>query len=248
MSDEKVKFRKSVSGYNKQDVNEYIESFSRKYERNERDLKKTIEEKNKKIAEFEAACKNSEESERIIAELNEKLDSLKSENESLSDANNKLGVRIAELEKDAELNKEAYEKSGIYDKVSEQIGSMIINANAKAESIVGEAELRAKVKANAMLDDMTDELKAFCEKYSDAISCKMQELSETISNLAGDTLGFSSAMEGQIESDRQMIKRRLGGGNTTGTLQNDMPNDILNALNEKYDNAVNSDANGSEER
>lgn len=237
MSGEKVKFRKSVGGYNKQDVNEYIESFSRRYEKNEQDLKKTIEAQKGKIAELEAACKKDGESDRIIAELNERLDLLKSENEELSSANNKLGVRVSELEKEAELNKEAYEKSGIYDKVSDQIGSMIINANAKAESIIGEAELRAKIKANTILEDMTNELKAFCEKYSSEISGKMQELGNSISAVSGDVLAFSSAMEGRIESDRQMIKSRLSEAKTEDAAQND----ILSALNVKYDSAVGND-------
>ena len=54
MSDKKISFRKSMSGYNKTDVNSYIEQMSIKHNDAEADYQKKITELENKIKELEA--------------------------------------------------------------------------------------------------------------------------------------------------------------------------------------------------
>ena len=53
MGDKKIKFRSAMGGYNKEDVNKYIESLSTKYSEAELESKKKISGLEKKVAELE---------------------------------------------------------------------------------------------------------------------------------------------------------------------------------------------------
>ena len=236
MSDNRIKFRKSMGGYNREDVNNYIESMSTKSYENEVALKKQIadlearvkelEEENREyeesvVVEAEKLRNEKEQSELLIVELNETVGKLKEEKSALIQENTMLKERASELEKANESNVEAFEKSNKYDQVSEQIGSVLLNANAKAESIVSEAQIKARMHVENMVGKAAEKLQALNEKYTKEITVKTVNMAEELRTLSLSAESFrvqtQNSHEGEckelIESLEETKKIILEGNN-----------------------------------
>lgn len=221
MSERKIKFRSAMGGYNKADVNEYIESLNSKIFESENESRKKIAELEKKIQELESEVdqKNEEEikeiyekiesADRLIVELNGHIDALRQENGELEKKNIELVSKIDEYEKTASENSELYEKSSKYDKISEQIGSMIVSANARAESIVSEAELKARVAAKTMIDTTVENLNGLNEKYLGEIVAKSMQLTEAFRGLSLEADNFRTGTNSALEEEGSKLKESL---------------------------------------
>ncbi len=221
MGDKKTKFRSALSGYNKEDVNSYIESLSTKYHNEDTENKEKIAKLEKRIKELEEELEakgelsleetkelkeNAEKAENIIAELRNTVDKINEEKEESIKENAVLRDRISELEKANEDTAELYEKSSKYDQVSEQIGSMIVNANAKAESIVSEANLRARVASNEMINNVYDRLCVVNDKYTNEIISKTVQLAEELKKVSMDAEVFRSNTKDAVKAECDGIK------------------------------------------
>ncbi len=221
MSEKKVKFRKSISGYNKEDVNTFIESLSSKYYEKETGYQKKISELEKKIneltCELESANKvneseltelreKAEKSDALICELNGRLEELTGEKESLEKENRSLKVENEELNTQSSQFAAACEKSNMYDKVSEQIGSMIVSANAKAESIVKDAELRAISDRKAMINGAADRIRNMNEKYTGEIKSRSNSISDDLQRIVTEIERFSVESKMALELECREIK------------------------------------------
>ena len=223
MVNNKVKFRNAVGGYNKLDVNSYIEMLSERYYEKDVEYQKTISDLKKRIAELESAEeeKNAEilraeelarkldESERLILSLNGAIEDMGIKNEELIKANAELETRLSEAETTDSVSDEVIEKSSKYDQVSEQIGSMLISAEARAESIVAEAELKARVSVSKMIDDTFDRLKNAKDKHLNGIVTKSVLMTETLRALSLDAKSFCDEADRAIERDKNEIKEYL---------------------------------------
>ncbi|MBE6718751.1 MAG: hypothetical protein E7574_05820 [Ruminococcaceae bacterium] len=224
MNNKKVKFRNSMGGYNKEDVNSYIEMLSSKYYDAEADSRKTISELEKRINELEkenaekgnidtneieALKSDAEKSDSLIAELNETVSKLNGEKEELSRQIAELEAKINEYEKMTEVNSELYEKSSKYDQVSEQIGSMIVSANARAEGIVSEAELKARVISNSMIDSVYEKLTEVNEKYAKEIVTKTVQMTDELRALSLGAESFRAELRAEVENECQKIRETL---------------------------------------
>ncbi len=221
MGERKIKFRNAMGGYNKADVNGYIESLNSKIFESENESRKIIAELEKKIKELESEVSQKNEQEikeinekvetadRLIVELNGHIDRLKQENGELEKKNTELASRIDEYEKNASENTELYEKSNKYDKISEQIGSMIVSANARAESIVSEAELKARVAAKTMIDMTVENLNGLNEKYLGEIIAKSVQLTEAFRGLSLDAESFRTDTNSALEEEGIKLKESL---------------------------------------
>ena len=220
MSYRQVKFRKSMSGYNKEDVNRYIEEMNAKccdiefnskkknaeLENKIKELEqknKELEEKNKELEDSKRDENNTEKqmSEMLISELNGTIEKLNCEKDELIKENEQLKYSITEYEKIKEANSDIFEKSSKYDRVSEQIGSMIVNANARAESIVSEAELKAKLNATAMIEEVTAKLQTINEKYINEITTKTVQMTDELRNLSLSADEFRASTKESLESE-----------------------------------------------
>ena len=222
MSEKKVKFRSAVGGYNKEDVNSYIEMLSARYYETEFENQKLVTELKKRIKELEDAeaerLKNDktdeiydslEKSERLIVELNDKLDSLNAEKDALIKENAELKTTVSELEKGSLPNEELIEKSNKYDQVSEQIGSMLISAEARAGSIVSESEIKAKAATAAMVDSAYEKLAETNEKYINGIVTKTVKLTEELRALCLEANEFCGKMSEELEEDKIKVREAL---------------------------------------
>lgn len=221
MNDKKIKFRSSMSGYNKADVNGYIADLNAKYyesdaenQRRIRELETRVKELEEEIAhqngvELEALREKLEKADNLVVEMNGVIDRLNEEKEAAAKDNAELVAKLAEYEKNAEANTEIYEKSSKYDKVSEQIGSMIVSANAKAESIVSEAEIKAKIASKAMIDMTVEKLNDLNEKYTGEILTKAVQLTEELRTLSLATECFRTNIKTSVEVDSIKMKESL---------------------------------------
>ena len=141
--------------------------------------------------------------------MNGRIDSLKLENGELEKKNTELASKIDEYEKNASENSELYEKSSKYDKISEQIGSMIVSANARAESIVSEAELKARVAAKTMIDMTVEKLNGLNEKYLGEIVAKSVQLTEAFRGLSLEADSFRKVTNSALDEEGSKLKESL---------------------------------------
>ena len=233
MDDKKIKFRTAMGGYKKEDVNGYIEQLSSEYYESETKLKKKIEELEKRVRvltekvedleiktmELEDGAEESEKSRELLAKDNEEktaiieglngtIEGLKADNEALREEQTRLLAEMDEAKSKA-VDSEVYEKSSKYDQVSGQIGSMIVTANARAESIVSEAELKARISANAMIDTTVQKLNAINEKYSSEIMTKTVQLTEELRSLSLAAESFRAGTKSAVEKECRELKESL---------------------------------------
>ncbi len=224
MSEEKNKFRKVMGGYNKEDVNRYIQEMSSKHYDIEFNYRKRIIELETRVRELEQKEApvsedtgedlselrlKTEQSENLIEKLNETIQKINEEKEELLKENADLKARISECEKINETSADIYEKSTKYDQVSGQIGSLILNMNAKAESIVSEAQLKARLNSSAMIDNTVDKLQQINEKYINEITTKAIQLTEELRELSLSADNMCANTRAALENERIQLKESL---------------------------------------
>lgn len=175
-------FRTAIGGYNKEDINNYIKainsdflSATREYDERIHSLEKALQERDEKLAELKketetlsAEKKTAEEAETLAAALRERCDSLTDEVAGLkeeklaSEIREEAGARrIEELQNLIEELKQGEDseishKAELYDKMSGQIGRVMLDARENAGEIVTQAHKNAadvRAKAEAVLTE-----------------------------------------------------------------------------------------------
>lgn len=124
-------FSRSVSGYNRREVDEYIADMNRAFARSKRDYEKKIE-----ILEAE----NS----RLFRELEEGTAAPAPE--------------ISDAPHAAIVGDELTEKSRRYDEISRQVGEILMNANAEASIIIREADEKVRATLTGTMSTLRGEL------------------------------------------------------------------------------------------
>ncbi len=173
-----IAFRSSRKGYDKNDVNRYIEEMSIRFTSKEASLKSKISELEGKLASVTPDEGSKTELSALMAtvdELEAKNNDLKAEIERLT-----LALSAAEIKKAEEPRTEACPE---YKEMSEKLGSIMLKANLDAERIVSEAEaeaskqlseaeknadgirLDAAVSARLMTAKVKEKLGAMTEEY-----------------------------------------------------------------------------------
>lgn len=162
-----LRFRESFRGYNRDDVNAYIEQINLHFSKKEADLRAIIADLENKVNQNANTCNNSE------------TESLKNQVVSLKEENSSLKTELTKAK--ACVENEAEEKSKLYDSMSAQVGSIIIQANSNADKIITEAKIEAQnIKMNASLraKEITDEAQ---RKKEETIKC-IEDILRTASN------------------------------------------------------------------
>jgi len=209
-----VAFRSAISGYNREDVNKYILSLNREWE------EKTAETENA----LQEAQKDKSNAESAVSALNDSLMAIKSEkealeriNESLKEAVDQKNEEIAALterllaaEQAAAALREQLtlsgedDKSVKYDRISAQIGDIMISANTSANAIVAAANehatrimteteteansIRARLSdaADEMLSQISGELHTSTENCISEMTTSLREMRDNASALIQD--------------------------------------------------------------
>jgi cell division septum initiation protein DivIVA len=315
-----VSFRGALNGYNKEDVNNYIEEMNIKFSETETDYKKTIllnkkqideinmrlneakeklnelismREKNNSLqkaldaaeSDLNSIQKKYNESDAVIGALNDKLDQLTSENGALSDRFNKLTaerdtmtekvIQIA-CERD-EINSELQsalahnaaeapavlnepelktyetvsssenEKARMYDKISRQVGSMLIDAREIADNIVNEANTRAE----KIVISAENKAKDICSDADMKLNRTIIYIKQTLKRMTSDCM---SEYIGHINNSRAALDKLLGetsaDADTVYSRFDKIINKAINDLNNGIDEIscdFNSDSDSKKE-
>ncbi|MBR6681897.1 MAG: DivIVA domain-containing protein [Clostridia bacterium] len=221
MGDRKIRFRKAIGGYNKEDVNAFIEEISARYNSSENESQRKIKELQNQVNELQVSLDSikdetdvelnalrvtNESNANTIAELQAKLEAAVNENEALINENGALKIENAGLKAQSEQFASACEKSDMYDKVSEQIGSMIVSANAKAETIVKEAEEKALADRNDMIDNAAARIRNMNAKYTGSLKEKTGSISDDLQRIVNEIERFNVESQMALEIESQNIK------------------------------------------
>lgn len=167
MNKQMLRFRESFRGYNRDDVNAYIEQISFMFSRKESELRAQIAELEAKLTCASSSENNEQELNDLKMKLNcaaENIDSLKKE------------LETAKAEK---ISGEEDEKSKLYDSMSAQVGNIIIVANANAEKILNDAKAEAekiRVQADEYALNKRSEADAKIKEIEERSNIRIKEL------------------------------------------------------------------------
>ena len=127
-NDEKnmVAFRLSRRGYDRQDVNRYIEEMSLRFTASENALRSRIKELEARLSGED--CEKSPVAEKLTVE-----------NRALREENRRLAEENSRLSEDCRP-----EDSAEYREISEKLGDIILKANLDADRVKNEAEAEAE--------------------------------------------------------------------------------------------------------
>lgn len=127
-NDEKnmVAFRLSRRGYDRQDVNRYIEEMSLRFTASENALRSRIKELEARLSGED--CEKSPDAEKLTAE-----------NRALREENRRLAEENSRLSEDCRP-----EDSAEYREIREKLGDIILKANLDADRVKNEAEAEAE--------------------------------------------------------------------------------------------------------
>lgn len=141
-------FNRSVNGYNRQQVDEYIADINRAFVRSRNDYEKKIE-----ILEAE------------ISKLKRELEGAQAEPAP--------AVSAPAVEK---TDRDVTEKSRRYDEISHQVGEILMNANAEASMIMREADEKVKTALTGTMSTLRTEVTSLISKLTDLLESAEAEL------------------------------------------------------------------------
>jgi len=202
-----LKFKESFKGYNKDDVNNYIETLNNKFISIENEYKKIILAQNNEIEKstkepvsdpqpiVDELIEKNNECNKIINALRDNIEKLNNEKSELYLELQKVKVNLNELNEMLNNTDLIQQKADSYDKMSSQIGSMIIFANEKADEIITGANKQAE-EITAIANEQVNEL---IEKTK----TKIFEVSEKYIN---HCLTFETEIKNYLNDFIQIVK------------------------------------------
>lgn len=213
---EVVKFKKSLfGGFRRRDVLQFIEEFAAekadeihdltekvnqlqaKLNDTQTELQTRCAERNQIATQREELAEKAKQQEERLAVMEEDLKKASSESKASLQLLKERDVKIAFLEDKAQkltIKLEACEsKSRKYDKLSVEIGEMILEAKQSAEVIIRQAEHRSA--------ELTAETDAAVDNLSADLQCFLQQLGQIKTNL--------HTMLGNVDSQIETIENSL---------------------------------------
>ena len=215
------RFRESFRGYNRSDVNSYIEQINQKFNRREEELKKEID-----ALKNGDALKNDSDTQK----LQEQIELLKAENAALLQENGTLRENpyedeVIALQRENEtLRENPFEKELIAlrnenetlrseklkaDENSSKIGNILIVASNNAEKIIenarneaGKIIAEANVKAGTIIYDAEVEKNRIVDEFS----AKISNISRSYLKECTDIIAENS---GRLNSISENLKSKL---------------------------------------
>ncbi len=236
MSKEKmVYFRTAFGGFNRDDVNSYIEKLNADFVERERLSKKRLEAAEAKIADLEKKNKEldaanariaelekeADTREKLIAEYITKVEQQASEIESLYASKDDAESEITLLTEQIASLSEAISKSEKYDDISGQIGEIILSARSTAEDIIAKATEEANAKreaANSEMENAAANFNARAATAAYAIKSQIKKLAKdsyaSVMEKAAETAEMLKKLTEHIETAASEFETTLASGKT----------------------------------
>lgn len=230
-----VFFRSALGGFNRDDVNSYIEKLNAEFAERERTAKKKLDASESKCAELESAKEQLEQSllrlaemeeeakqrEKLIGEYIARIDAQKMEIEALEASKVASESEISELSARIESLSEAICKSEKYDDISAQIGEIILSAKSTAEDIIAKAEKDAEAKranADEQIETAAANFNARAATAAYSIKNQMKKLARdsyaSIAEKAAETSDMLRNLAAHISSASDSLDSTLSNGKT----------------------------------
>ena len=203
-SNSMLRFRESFRGYNKDDVNAYIEQVNMRFSRRESDLRAQIADlQNRQPAPAAAPVDDG---------TKKRLQEAESENA-------KLKAELEELKNSAAGDSEKDEKSRLYDSMSSQVGNILIVANSNADKIRSDAEEDARrIKAEAELEaekirrDAETKMNSMIDNYLDSYAKLIAEAKDRFSDITESMKARSEQLLADADNAGREIGRQIADG------------------------------------
>ncbi len=215
-----LRFRESFRGYNKDDVNAYIEQINLRFSRREAEL-------NEQISRLQSACGNDaaptvqeEASHQELEALREALAKSEAEREEMS-------LRLEKMKDKAVADSDNAEKSRLYDSMSAQVGNILIVANSNADKILsdakGEAErirseaaydaekcrLSAQQKMDGMIRELDIKLKNVADRCLEEYKLLAAEAGMRFGEITDDMKARTSELLSSTEQRSRELERQI---------------------------------------
>ncbi|MBQ4137027.1 MAG: hypothetical protein IJD67_02850 [Clostridia bacterium] len=249
-------FRQSLSGYNKSDVNDYIENINLRAQKREEELEARINKLESELfamtdrAVTAEARDFSEEAavyEEKIKALEEKLDECDKINEAKSEYTEKLEASL--VEKNSQINEltervykleqtiadanSTLEKASQYDSLSHRLGEIMLGAGNTAEKILSDANEKAAsliAQASEKRDHCLEVLKKYTEKYCDKLSeVTVASAQERLDRIHSEMAEFEASITRSVMDARRQ----------TGSVK-EYINELRQSLDTSLDSILNS--------
>jgi len=243
---ELFKFKEVRKGYNKEDVINYIESLNKKFISIEDEYKKTIAAQNNEIVKLNSLInaappevssdelklleEKNTECNNIINALNNTIEKLNNEKTELNSELIKLKSNLNESNDILNNKDDLKHKADLYDKMSSQIGSMLIlanekvdefldNANEQADEIINNANKQAETiiyNANKQAADIFAETNIIIEEMKNNAKMNINKLikknttnlSKSIDDYVNDFMAFDSEIKTQLNEFIQSVREK----------------------------------------
>lgn len=201
-----IAFRNSLNGYNKSDVNDYIQKLNSDFADYEKAsnaafeaIKLELENAKTKYAELdnlhstlEEALQSAADKDLIIEEknaeiavLNDKIRHQEEQISSLAAERDKLFFREKELNDRVSNMGGANVKSERYDEISSQLGEIIISAKKAANEIIANAQ----AESDKLKEETREMLLAAREEAEKRAGDAMDSINKILHSMVEDTLG-----------------------------------------------------------
>ena len=236
MSKEKmVLFRTALAGFNRDDVNSYLEKINADFTEREKLAKKRLEASEAKLAELESKLGELDKANARIAELEAEAKARENlitehianaeqqalEIERLTASKDDAESEISLLTEKITSLSDAISKSEKYDDISTQIGEIILSARSTAEEIVSKANEEANAKrsaANAEMENAASNFNARAATAAYAIKSQMKKLAKesyaTIAEKAAETSDMLKKLADHINEATEEFEKQLTSGKT----------------------------------
>ncbi len=142
-------FSRSVSGYNRHEVDEYIADMNRAFARSKRDYEKKIE---------------------ILEAENSRL------SRKLEEGTTMPAHEVSDAPRAAIVCDELTEKSRRYDEISRQVGEILMNANAEASIIIRGADEKVRATLTGTMSTLRGELTTLIAKLNELLDSAEETL------------------------------------------------------------------------
>ncbi len=201
-------FRSAIGGFNRRDVQQYIEELTARHGKETEELKRLMNEAEQRCSEAEEARFALENEKNAMAAEESKLRSSLEESTrtlaQLRGAQNEMEVQLATAKREAEQYRAMVEdlapRAESYDQLKERVATVELDAHRKAQAIVDEAASEAeRVRADAKAW-----LQEVLEQYQ-AVRSGMDGLLEQ-----ARTLGLLAEQTGPLEEQAERL-RSMGG-------------------------------------
>ena len=215
-----VYFRTSIGGFNREDVNSYIEKLNGEFAERERTAKRKTDALESKLAELETAKSELEralarasaleaaaaEREKLIAEQLARIDEQNAAIESLRRERGEAQSRAESLDERLASLSDAIAKSEKYDDVSAQIGEIILSAKSTADEIIE----NAKREADAMRRAADEQLESAAASFNARAATAAYAVRSQIKKIANDSYSALTAQTEQTAALLHALAENIG--------------------------------------